>query len=578
MRMHDSTFLLVTLVTMSVAIGQTSTLVLPNGAATVEGNSSNALPWGNGGAGLLHQCVYDSSHFTLQGINSPILITRLRWRPDTGVGLLVTNYPTACSVRLSTCPVDWNATTTTFAAQRGTDETLCYQGPVSFGPQAAQVGPTPFGIDIPLTTPFFYDPNAGDLNIECDIPVQGVVGGPPPLDVNTTLGQAKAARIYATAGSYTGYPGGTALGRDVNHAVVVEVGYTTPGSFANQTPYGTGCVDQPEASSYELFAPSAAFDLSNSAISLVRTEAGYTAVPGFTSYVPPSPTAAILPLGDDSEITVTLSTSMPFGRNGSTNQLAVCSNGFLSPATGNGTGFTPVAAAFLGSAQLWWSLCWHDYNPSIPSGGRIKFEESGGFAYVTWDGVWDFGGTSSASANTMQAQFDLATGNVHFAYQTMSALGNTRLVGVSDAGVSANPGSMDISAALPATYQAMAFLITPVQQTASARPVLGTSIALTTTNASPTALLGLTLFGTTQFLPGIDLTSLGMPSCKLYCSLDSTAPIPLSSGAGSFVLSIPSTAGLAGFTFYTQGAAFDPGVNAFGFLISNGIRLRLDIL
>ena len=577
MRMHDSTFVLGALAVMSVATGQTSTLVLPNGAAMVEGNSSNPLPWGNGGTGLLHQCVYDSSHFTLQGVNSPILITRLRWRPDSGLGLPVTSYPTACSVRLSTCPLDWNATTTTFATQRGADETLCYQGPVAFGPQAPQIGPTPFGIDIQLTTPFLYDPNAGDLNIECDIPLQGVVSGPPPLDVNTILGQAKAARIYATAGSYTGYPGGTALGRDANHAVVVEIGYTPPG-FANQTPYGTGCVDQPEASSYELFPTSAAFDLSNTAISLLRTDTGYTAVPGFTTYVPPSPAAMTLTLTDDSETTVTLSTSLPFGRNGSTNQLTVCSNGFISPATGNGTGFTPTAATFLSSAQLFWGLCWHDYNPSVVSSGQVKLEELAGFAYVTWDGVWDFGGTSSANANTMQAQFDLATGNVHFVYQTMSTLGNARLVGISDAGASANPGSMDISATLPAGYNALQFLITPVQQTASARPVLGTSIALTTTNASPTALLGLTLFGTTQFLPGIDLTALGMPSCKLYCSLDATAPIPLSSGAGSFVLSIPNAAGLAGFTFFTQGAAFDPGVNAFGFLLSNGIRLRLDIL
>lgn len=576
--MHSSIHLLGALVAMSAAIGQTSTLVLPNGAATAEGNSNSTLPWGFGPAGLLHQSVYDSSHFTLQGIASPVLITRLRWRPDTSLGLPATSYPTSCSVRLSTCPVDWSATTTSFASNRGADEQLCFQGPVSFGPQPAQSGPTPFGIDIPLTTPFLYDPAAGDLNIECDIPVQSVAIGQSLLDVSTTLLQANAARIYSSAAAYTGYPGTVASARDVNHAVVVEVSYTAPGGFAQFSPYGTGCINQPEASTYELFSSSSLFDLSNTAISLVRTDSGYTAVPGFTTFVPPSATATTLVLGDDSETTVTLSASMPIGRNGTTNQLVVCSNGFVSPATGNGTSFSPAASTFLNSAQMWWSLCWHDFNPAVPGSGQVKFQEIAGVACVTWDGVWDFGGTSAANTNTMQAQFDLATGNVHFVYLTMSLLGNGRLVGLSDAGVSTNPGSMDISAALPGGYSALQFLVTPVQQTASARPVLGTTIALSTTNAPTTALFALTIFGATQFQPGIDLTFLGMPSCSLHASLDATAPIPMSSGSGSYSLTVPNAPGLAGFTFYTQGAAFDPSVNAFGFLTSNGLRLRLDIL
>ena len=201
-------------------------IVVPNGFAAAEGSTSNAFPWGRGGTGLLHQCVYDSSHFTLQGVTYPILITGLKWRPNTNVALVATTYPTACSVRLSTCPVDWNSTTTTLASNRGADETLCFQGPVTFPAQAAVAGPTPFGINIPLTTSFLYDPNLGDLNIECDLPVQvGYVGGTPQLDVHGTAGQANASRIYWSTG-YTGYPGVTATGRDANHAVVVEVTYT----------------------------------------------------------------------------------------------------------------------------------------------------------------------------------------------------------------------------------------------------------------------------------------------------------------------------------------------------------------
>jgi PKD repeat protein len=210
-----------------LALAATSTaqfsVVIPNGMAAAEGSTSNAFPWGRGGAGILIQCVYDSTHFTNQGITYPILIQGLRWRPNTSVALVATSFPTACSIRCSTCPVDQSAVTTTLANQRGADQTLCFQGPVSFPAQPAVVGPTPFGINVPLTTPFLYDPNLGDLNIETDIPIQvGYVGGTPQLDVHGV--SALASRVYWTTG-YTGYPGTVATGITTNHGVVVQVDY-----------------------------------------------------------------------------------------------------------------------------------------------------------------------------------------------------------------------------------------------------------------------------------------------------------------------------------------------------------------
>lgn len=209
-------------------------ITIPNGYAAVEGSSSNAFPWGRGSAGILMQSVYDSSHFTLQGITYPILITGLKWRPNTGVALVATNFPTPCSIRCSTSPVDWSTVTTTFANQRGADETLCFQGPVTFPAQPAVTGPTPFGISVPLTTPFLYDPNAGDLNIETDLPIQvGYVGGTPQLDVHAVAGQANASRVYWTTGYAGGYPGTVGTGITTNHAVVCEVTYTpASGLFA----------------------------------------------------------------------------------------------------------------------------------------------------------------------------------------------------------------------------------------------------------------------------------------------------------------------------------------------------------
>jgi len=210
-------------------------VVVPAGMAAAEGSTSNLFPWGRGGTGLLHQCIYDSSHFTTQGIASPILITGLKWRPNTNVALVASSYTAGCSVKLSTAPVDWSLATNVFAANRGADLTTCYSGVVSWGAQAAQAGPTPFGISVPFTTNFLYDPSLGDLNIECDLPIQTFTGTGPQLDVHAVAGQALASRVFMS----TGYPTGTgSVG--LNHAVVVEVTYVpaaglTAGFSANVT-------------------------------------------------------------------------------------------------------------------------------------------------------------------------------------------------------------------------------------------------------------------------------------------------------------------------------------------------------
>ena len=141
----------------------------------------------------------------------------------------------------------------------------------------------------------------------------------------------------------------------------------------------------------------------------------------------------------------------------------MCSNGFISAGTGNGTGYTPTPATFLNSPQAWWSLAAR-LQPGLTGSGQVKFEQIGNTAYVTWDG----GGTMAAPRRRtpcVQAQFDVTTGSVNVIYQTMSTLGNAFLTGFSDGGASADPGSMDISAALPATYSLATFRVLPLTLT-----------------------------------------------------------------------------------------------------------------
>ncbi|MBM3974574.1 MAG: hypothetical protein FJ301_10795, partial [Planctomycetes bacterium] len=78
--------------------------------------------------------------------------------------------------------------------------------------------------------------------------------------------------------------------------------YITPsggGTIATNTTLGQGCVRQ-FASFYENFLTAASFDLANSSMSLLFNGAGYVALPGITTYVPPSTSATSLVLSDDS--------------------------------------------------------------------------------------------------------------------------------------------------------------------------------------------------------------------------------------------------------------------------------------
>lgn len=447
-------------------------------------------------------------------------------------------------------------------------------------------------------TQLFYDnaSAAGSL-IPCAIPVTagqyiGILGA-----CTTTVGDANSANSYAaTNGQFTssilGFPVtltrfGTQSGIAANggnqpcweepafQLSRIEVYVSTGGgSFALSQPYGNGCYNQPDVSFYELF-PAGTFDLGNTNMSLLNISTGYLALPGITTYVPPSPSATVLALTDDSEVVVPLSQAMRVGASGSTSVLHVCSNGFISSGPGNGTGFTPTPATFLNAPQAFWAAAWHDLNPAAAGSGRVKFEEVGGIAYVTWDGVYDYAGTGPQNANTFQVQFDLASGTVHYAYQAMSNLGNGYLTGFSDRGASADPGSMDISAALPNTFVAATFAISALSQTASARPITGTTIQLQTANIPAGSPLGATLFGLNEITNGLDLTSFGMPGCFQYLSLDSSSIFLPVGGSASQAFNIPNNAGLTGVAIKTQSAAFAAGANQLGVITSNGVRLTI---
>jgi hypothetical protein len=360
-----------------------------------------------------------------------------------------------------------------------------------------------------------------------------------------------------------------------SRVVDCRITYTVPAGVveAAATPYGAGCYNR-FASFYEFFATAAQFDLANSSLSMQPVGGGYHVVPGVVNYVPPSAAATTLALGDDSEVTVALSAPLSVA-GGNASSLTVCSNGFVSVASGNGVGFDPDVPTMLAAPQTaWWA--WHDFDPTLPGSGQVKFEEVGSVACITWDGVWDYGGASASYASTQQFQFDESTGAVHILFLTMSAQGNGHLVGYSPGGASADPGNSDLEAALAAAIT----LVSPsaaespaLALTGSPRPVIGNTVVLRTSLIPAGTPLGLMVFGLLPLVPGVDLTSLGMPGCFQWNNALLMRTFAVSGATANTNMFVPNNNALAGVHLYAQSATLTSGLNAFGLISSNGLDL-----
>ncbi len=339
------------------------------------------------------------------------------------------------------------------------------------------------------------------------------------------------------------------------------------GTLATNTTLGVGCV-RSFASVYENFAAAASFDLSNSGLSFLPSGGSYVVLPAVSAYVPPPAAATLVAVGDDVEQTVALAGAFAYP-GGSTGSLTVCSNGYVSVASGNGTGFTPAVATMLAFPQTAWGD-WHDYFPTGGASGNVKFHEVGTQSIFTWDAVHDF---ASATPNTWQMQFDRSNSIVTIVFQTMSLMGNGHLTFYSPGGPNLDPGSTDLSVVLPGGGVTLgATDILPLALAGTTRPITGTTWNLNVTNVPATGVIGVDIFGLAD--PGInDLGFLGMPSCPLRSTLDLLSGWPVGGASHAYGLPIPANPALIAIDLFTTSAVFQvPPVNAFGAITSNGVQ------
>jgi hypothetical protein len=103
----------------------------------------------------------------------------------------------------------------------------------------------------------------------------------------------------------------------------------------------------------------------------------------------------------------------------------------------------------------------------------------------------------------------------------------------------------------------------PVDLKELSLPYIGLPFEQQIIDASPTAAIGLVIFGGSntiwngQPLP-FDLTAIGAPGCSLLVSLDVAVTVLLTNGSGIATWNLPNLASAVGFQFFTQGVVLDP--------------------
>jgi hypothetical protein len=110
---------------------------------------------------LRFQQVYDASEFS-----GPIIITGLAFRPDSSFGGSFISTLPSIQINLSTTAQEPDSLSLIFSDYVGSDDTVVFNGPLSLSSDYLGSSPKDFDIEIPLTTPFTYNPALGNLLLD----------------------------------------------------------------------------------------------------------------------------------------------------------------------------------------------------------------------------------------------------------------------------------------------------------------------------------------------------------------------------------------------------------------------------
>jgi hypothetical protein len=182
---------------VNIVAGLGNTLVVPNTNATVEGNSGNVYPFNIGATDMRYQQVYASSQFGAVPAGGAFL-TAFAFRVNAGWGAFAATLP-GIQINLSTTAKAPDGLDTIFANNVGLNDTVVYSGALTLS-SAASGSPAAFDIVIPLTTPFWYNPAAGNLLLD----VRNSGGGSSASFDAVSTTNDSVSRVYGPVASSTG--------------------------------------------------------------------------------------------------------------------------------------------------------------------------------------------------------------------------------------------------------------------------------------------------------------------------------------------------------------------------------------
>ncbi len=530
-----------------------------------------------------HTNLFDltvNTPITLQAISTPLLTpvgvtgTLEVWLTTAGTTTYVGNHQNQAVWALAaTGSITGNGTTGTVAALTATS---CQ----SIGGAGLLLLPGSYGVMIRLT-------NGA-------APMLVAVGTPQTFS-NAELTVSGGAIQYTPWGALQGAATGAGYNAWAWRGQIIYQNGAFPHACAETTKYGSGCYTV-NGSAYQEWtdstpggaAASASAALTGRKLTFIPSGSGYVMIPGTAtgSFIVPSATATSLPTSDDSENIITL--TAPFSYPGGVaTQLYVHDNGFVSVGPNTtmpgGPNWVPEISTMLSATNTAW-YSWHDYNSTEPGSGTIKYEEVGGVMVITWDNVESYP-TTAVNPSTLQFQFNELTGEVNIVWQTIEAVGGTgflqgsdHVVGFSPGGPSPAGGQFDI-----ATLTSSNLLVPerfPLALDTSAKPLIGTTISLTTSQETG-ANLGINFVSTVQIpAPGFPLAVIGAPGCS--------ALIDITAGVGNVISNLglpglsmnvafplPNNPALAGFSIFSQSVWLDPTANSFGATVSNALSMQL---
>jgi len=145
-------------------------VVVPNALATNDGNSSDTSIAGSALVRWLQ--IHDASQFG--ALSGPSFLTQFAYRPDRILGQ---SGPRSLTLRIyaSTTSRSVAGLSRTFAENLGTNNTLVFDGTVNLttGNLPGPGNTRQFDYVFPFTTPFLYDPAAGNLVLDLQIEASG---------------------------------------------------------------------------------------------------------------------------------------------------------------------------------------------------------------------------------------------------------------------------------------------------------------------------------------------------------------------------------------------------------------------